>query len=137
MALRFEPILAEGIAQVSYFLCDESTGYAAVIDPRPDVEIYLEKARLYRVSITHIFETHIHADFMSGACELESRCKGSAKIFVSAEGDATYHFPHEPVKDGDTFEFGKIKLKAKHTPGHTPEHLFSYSIPREKSLGVL
>lgn len=139
MALRFEPILAEGIAQVSYFLCDESTGYAAVIDPRPDVEIYLEKARLYRVSITHIFETHIHADFMSGACELENRCKGSAKIFVSAEGDATYHFPHEPVKDGDTFEFGKIKLKAKHTPGHTPEHLsyFLFNSQGEKPWGII
>lgn len=123
MALRFEPILTEGIAQVSYFLCDESAGRAAVIDPRPDADIYLQKARQYGVTITHILETHIHADFMSGSRELESRCKGSAKIFVSVEGDATYDFAHEPVREGDEFEFGQVKIRAKHTPGHTPEHL--------------
>lgn len=123
MSLRLEPILTEGIAQVSYFVCDDSAGGAAVIDPRPDTDIYLQKAKHYGVVITHVFETHIHADFMSGACELIARCRGSAKLYVSCEGHATYNFEHEPVRDGDEFEFGKIKLKAKHTPGHTPEHL--------------
>ncbi len=123
MALRFEPILAEGIAQVSYFICDENAGCAAVIDPRPDADIYLQKARQYRVTITHVFETHIHADFMSGARELVSRCKGSAKIFVSVEENATYDFEHEPVREGDEFKFGQVKIRAMHTPGHTPEHV--------------
>ncbi len=123
MTLRFEPILTDGIAQVSYFICDDSAGCAAVIDPCPDVDVYFEKARHYGVTITHIFETHIHADFMSGSKELESRCKGSAKIFVSVEGDAKYNFEHEPIHDSDEFVFGEVKLTAKHTPGHTPEHL--------------
>ena len=139
MALRFEPILAEGIAQVSYFLCDESEGCAAVIDPRPDADIYLQKARQYGVTITHVFETHIHADFMSGARELVSRCNGSAKTFVSVEGDATYDFEHEPVRDGDEFEFGQIKIRAKHTPGHTPEHLsyLLYETYEEEPWGIM
>jgi len=123
MAIRLEPILAEGIAQVSYFICDDSTTCAAVIDPRPDADIYLEKARQYGVAITHVFETHIHADFMSGALELVARCQRSAKLYVSIEEDATYNFEHEPVRDGNEFEFGEIRLKARHTPGHTPEHL--------------
>ncbi|HEA31186.1 MAG TPA: MBL fold metallo-hydrolase [Leeuwenhoekiella sp.] len=123
MALRFEPILTEGIAQVSYFICDESAGCAAVIDPRLDADIYLQKARQYGVTITHVFETHIHADFMSGARELATRCKGSAKLYVSIEGDATYSFEYEPVREGDEFKFGQVKIRAKHTPGHTPEHL--------------
>lgn len=77
MTLRFEPILSEGVAQVSYFICDDSAGSAAVVDPRPDAGIYLEKARHYGVTITHVFETHIHADFMSGGRELVSRCQGA------------------------------------------------------------
>lgn len=123
MALRFEPILAEGIAQVSYFICDESAGRAAVIDPRPDAEIYIQKAQQYGVTITHIFETHIHADFMSGSRELASRCNGSGRIHLSIEGDPTYDFEYVPVREGDEFEFGQVKITAKHTPGHTPEHL--------------
>ena len=123
MALRFEPILAEGIAQVSYFICDENAGCAAVIDPRPDADIYLQKARQYRVTITHVFETHIHADFMSGARELVSRCKGSAKIFVSVEENATYDFEHEPVREGDEFKFGQVKIRAMHTPGLSLIHI--------------
>lgn len=123
MTLRFEPILSEGVAQVSYFICDDSAGSAAVVDPRPDAGIYLEKARHYGVTITHVFETHIHADFMSGGRELVSRCQGSAKLYVSVERNASYDFSHEPLKDGDEFTFGKIKITTKHTPGHTPEHL--------------
>ncbi|MDT7830544.1 rhodanese-like domain-containing protein [Pricia sp. S334] len=127
MALVLEPILAEGIAQVSYFIGDDSAGCAAVIDPRPDADIYLQKARHYGVTVTHVFETHIHADFMSGARELVARCAGSAKLYVSVEEDATYDFDHESIREGDEFEFGEVKLRAKHTPGHTPEHL-SYLI---------
>lgn len=139
MAFRFEPILAEGIAQVSYFICDESAGCAAVIDPRSDADIYLQKARQYGVTITHVLETHIHADFMSGARELEARCKGSAKIFVSVEGDATYDFAYEPVREGDEFEFGQVKMMAKHTPGHTPEHLsyLLYESHKEDPWGIV
>lgn len=121
--LIFEQFHTPGIAQLSYLIGDDAKGVAAVIDPRPDVDCYLEKAREFRVGITHVFETHIHADFMSGALELQ-RQLGTPKIFVSGEGGWThYGFPCEKVKDGDSFEFGQTLLTVRHTPGHTHEHI--------------
>ena len=122
MSLIFERVLTDGIAAISYLIGDDEEGTAAVIDPRPDVEIYLELARKNGVSITHIFETHIHADLVSGARELADRTR-TAKIYASREGGAEYGFECEPVKDGDEFVFGALILTARHTPGHTPEHL--------------
>ena len=101
---------------------DDADGVAAVFDPRPDVDCYLELAREKQVSITHIFETHIHADLVSGARELCARVE-SAKIFVSHEGGARYGFDHEQIKDGDTFKLGSVLITVRHTPGHTPEHV--------------
>jgi hydroxyacylglutathione hydrolase len=118
----FEQLLTEGISQLSYLIGDDSAGTAAVIDPRPDAEIYVELARKHGVTITHIFETHIHADFMSGARELADRL-GDAKICVSAEGGAEYGFEHTGVKNGDRFEFGTVVIQAAFTPSHTPEHM--------------
>ena len=123
MALRLQQILTEGIAQLSYLIGDDSSRTAAVIDPRPDVDVYLRLAREYGLSITHVFETHIHADFVSGIHELIDRLGGSAQAFVSAEGGAKYGFKHKSLHDGDSFEFGKTLLTARHTPGHTPEHM--------------
>lgn len=122
MALIFEQIQTEGIAELSYLLGDDGDGVAAVFDPTPDVEKYVEMAREKKVSITHIFETHIHADLMSGARELCDRVQ-SAKIFVSHEEDAHYGFDHEMISDGDQFTFGKTMVTVRHTPGHTPEHV--------------
>jgi hydroxyacylglutathione hydrolase len=122
MALIFECIQTAGIAELSYLVGDDSTGVAAIIDPRADVDCYLDLALAKQVSITHIFETHIHADLISGARELGARV-GSAKIFLSHEGGARYDFDHESVHDGDTFEFGSALITARHTPGHTPEHV--------------
>ena len=67
MSMIMERVQTEGIAELSYLIGDDSTGKAAVIDPRADVEVYLELARTRKLSITHIFETHIHADLVSGA----------------------------------------------------------------------
>ena len=122
MALVFERIQTEGIAELSYLLGDDGEGVAAVFDPTPDVEKYLELGREKKVSITHIFETHIHADLVSGARELCDRL-ASAKVYVSHEGGAQYEFDHEPVKDGDRFTFGQTLVVVRHTPGHTPEHV--------------
>ncbi|MGI9113670.1 MAG: MBL fold metallo-hydrolase [Chthoniobacterales bacterium] len=122
MSLVFETIQTEGLAEISYLVGDDEEGTAAVFDPRADVEIYLELARAKNVAITHIFETHIHADLVSGARELCSRVE-SARIYVSHEGGAKYGFEHEPVRDGDKFNFGSVVITARHTPGHTPEHL--------------
>ena len=70
MAMAFERVLTEGIAQLSYLIGDDRSATAAVIDPRPDCEIYLELAHKLGLGITHIFETHIHADFLSGVASL-------------------------------------------------------------------
>lgn len=123
MALRLEQILTEGIAQLSYLIGDDSSRTAAVIDPRLDVDVYLRLAREYGLSITHVFETHIHADYVSGIHELIDRLGGAPQAFVSAEGGAEYGFKHKSLHDGDSFEFGKTLLTARHTPGHTPEHM--------------
>lgn len=132
MSLVFERIQTEGIAELSYLIGDDSTGVAAIVDPTPDVDKYLTLAREHTVSITHIFETHIHADLMSGARELCARL-ASAKIFVSHEGGARYGFEGEAVNDGDRFEFGSLVVTAKHTPGHTPEHV-SFLLAEKKHI---
>ena len=130
MALVFERIETEGIAELSYLIGDDSDGVAAVFDPTRDVEKYLDLARRKSVSITHIFETHIHADFVSGARELCARVM-SAKIFVSHEGSARYGFEHEKLREGDQFTIGKTVVTVN-TPGHTPEHV-SYLIEKENT----
>jgi hydroxyacylglutathione hydrolase len=122
MSLIFKTIQTLGIAELSYLLGDDEELTGAVFDPRPDVEIYLEMARDEKLSITHSFETHIHADLVSGSRELCARLD-SAKVYVSEEGGAAYGFPHVGIKDGDTFTFGELLVRAKHTPGHTPEHM--------------
>lgn len=140
MTMRFEQVLAEGVAQLSYLVGDDAAGTAAVIDPRPDCEIYLELARRYGLAITHVFETHIHADFMSGARELVARLGGGAKLHASVEGGAEYGFAVEPVRDGDRFAFGAVVLAARFTPGHTPEHmayLLAEKDRQEQPWGVL
>ncbi len=122
MSLVFETIQTEGLAEISYLVGDDEEGIAAVFDPRADVEIYIDLARTKNVAITHIFETHIHADLVSGARELRSRL-ASARIYVSHEGGAQYGFENETVRDGNKFNFGSVVITARHTPGHTPEHI--------------
>lgn len=119
--LIFETIESGGIAAYSYFIGDALTGKAAVIDPRRDVEVYVELAKKHRLTITHVIETHIHADFVSGSRELADRT--GAAIFASVEGGAKYGFDIRPVHHGDELKVGGIVLKAIHTPGHTPEHM--------------
>ncbi|SDG48290.1 MBL fold metallo-hydrolase [Sulfitobacter delicatus] len=139
MTLRFEQILADGVAECSYLLGDDATHTCAVVDPRPDVGIYIETARRFGMAITHVFETHIHADFLSGARELVDRLGGQAKLYASTEGGAEYGFDHEAVRDGDEFTFGGMRMKARFTPGHTPEHMsyMLYDGDKDTPWGVL
>ena len=81
------------------------------------MEVYLEAARRFGLSITHVFETHIHADFMSGARELVDRLGGQAKLCLSVEGGAEYGFDHEAVRDGDEFTFGGAAHEGVLHPG--------------------
>jgi hydroxyacylglutathione hydrolase len=118
----FESVRTDGLAHLSYLIGDRSVGQAAVIDPRRDVEVYVELARKHGLTITHAVETHIHADFVSGSRELAART-GATKIYASVEGGAHYGFTHEPVHDGTRLDLGAVTLTAVHTPGHTPEHM--------------
>ena len=122
MSLVFKTIQTEGIAELSYLLGDDDEGVGAIFDPRADVEIYVEMAREAGLAITHIFETHIHADLVSGSRELCARLE-SAKIYSSGEGGVEYGFGPEKIKDDDRFTFGEVLVTARHTPGHTPEHM--------------
>src|SRR5260370_16496583 len=124
MSLVFKTVQTPGIAELSYLVGDDDEGVAVVFDPRPDCDIYIDMARENGVAVTHIFETHIHADLVSGSRELCTRLD-SAKIFASHEGGAKYDFDVEKLSDGDTFTFGEVLITPKHHPGHPPDH-FSY-----------
>src|SRR5881397_534335 len=97
MSLVFKTIQTEGIAELSYLVGDDDEGVAAVFDPRADCDVYIEASREAGVAITHIFETHIHADLVSGSRELCARLE-SAKIYASGEGGAEYGFEPEKIK---------------------------------------
>jgi glyoxylase-like metal-dependent hydrolase (beta-lactamase superfamily II)/rhodanese-related sulfurtransferase len=105
------------IAHSSYILAGSDA--CAVIDPQRDTDIYIKEARALGVEITHILQTHLHADFVSGHMDLAE--KTGARIFVAKSAKCT--FDHIPLSEGDTIEIENILLKVIETPGHTPEHL--------------
>jgi len=107
----------EKIAHSSYLLAGKDN--CAIIDPRRDIDIYLQAARTLGVNITHILQTHLHADFISGHMDLAR--KTGAKIFVAASAECA--FDHVPLKEGDEVELEDMLLTVWETPGHTPEHL--------------
>ena len=113
--MHIEQIYTGCLAQGAYYI--ESEGEAAIIDPLRETAPYLEKAMENGVKIKYIFETHFHADFVSGHVDLAK--KTGAKI-VFGPGAATEYDMHE-AQDGEIFELGDIKIKVLHTPGHTPE----------------
>ncbi len=121
--MYFEHIYERGLAQGSYFVGCQETREAIVIDPKRDIDTYLEISRRQKLKITHITETHIHADFLSGARELANIT--GANIFLSEEGgdEWEYQYPHIGLKDRDVIKVGNLKLEILHTPGHTPEHI--------------
>jgi len=119
----FQHVYDKSLAQASYFIGCQKAGVAAVIDPKRDVDTYLEIAKQNNMTITHIMETHIHADFLSGARELAALTGG--KLYLSDEGGEgwEYEFDHIGLKNGDTFMVGNLKMEVMHTPGHTPESI--------------
>lgn len=119
----FERIYDETLAQASFVIGDLNTKEAIVIDPKRDIDTYLEIAKTNNLNITKVAETHIHADFLSGSRELAAVT--GAGLFLSDEGgtDWQYEFPHTGLKDGSIITIGQVELKVMHTPGHTPESL--------------
>ena len=123
----FKRFYDDGLAQASYLIGCESTGEAVVVDPNRDIGQYVAAATADKLRITHVTETHIHADFVSGSRELADRA--DAKLLLSGEGgrDWQYAFAAQShaqlLNDGDSFTVGRVRIDVIHTPGHTPEHL--------------
>jgi glyoxylase-like metal-dependent hydrolase (beta-lactamase superfamily II)/rhodanese-related sulfurtransferase len=115
----FKQFYLSCLAHASYLIGDESTGTAAVVDPQRDIDQYIAFASEHALKIRHVFLTHLHADFVAGHLELRDRA--GATIYLGAAAKAGYAFT--PLRDGDTVEFGRIRLKALETPGHTPESI--------------
>jgi hydroxyacylglutathione hydrolase len=107
------------LAHASYLIGDEETRTAAVVDPQRDVDRYLAFAAEHGLQIKHVFLTHLHADFIAG--HLELRDQAGATIYLGAKAKAGYQFT--PLADGGVVEFGRVRLKALETPGHTPESI--------------
>src|SRR5271163_1960193 len=113
--MYFEQFYLTCLAHASYMI--GSDGEAAVIDPQRDVDIYLQAAEEQKLKIRHIFETHLHADFVSGHKELAART--GAKIYIGAKAEAG--FPHVALHDGFEVKMGAVRIRALETPGHTAE----------------
>jgi hydroxyacylglutathione hydrolase len=120
--LHIERVESKGIAQYSYVLI--SIGEAVVVDPRRDIDVYVAMLREKNLKLTAILETHIHADYASGARELAAATGAPMYLSAHDEGEHfAYAFEHRAMKDGDEVHAGDLRVVAYHTPGHTPEHL--------------
>jgi len=119
--MRIKQFETPGLAQYSYVV--SSKGEAIVIDPMRDFDRYTQYAAEQGVTIKYVTETHIHADFASGALALAEAV--GAELAVSSYDEEPYHYSmeHSTLRDGDAMRVGKLRMVALHTPGHTPEHL--------------
>lgn len=109
----------EKLGHASYLVGSSDVGEALLVDPRRDVDPYLEAASVRGVRIALALDTHGHNDYLSGLAEIAART--DAEVLASAHGEARY--PHRPVKDGEVVEVGEVLMEVLHTPGHTPEHV--------------
>jgi len=125
------------LSHASYMITDEKTKTTAVVDPQRDIDQYLADAKAGGYTIKHVFLTHFHADFIAGHIEL--RDKAGATIHLGRRAEA--EFACEKMKDGDTVEFGDVRLEIMETPGHTPEGIsilvYDLAKSRTEPLAVL
>jgi hydroxyacylglutathione hydrolase len=142
--MLFKRFYDENLAQASYMIVCEKSREAVIIDPNLDVAQYTRAAGAERARIAHVTETHIHADFVSGARALAEAT--GATLHLSAEGDKEWGYTEaalknaNPLRDGSEIDVGSVRLRAAHTPGHTPEHLtfFVSDLERgEEPVGAL
>ncbi len=113
--MKIEQLYTGCLAQGAYYI--ESDGEVAIIDPLRETEPYIQKAKENGVKIKYVFETHFHADFVSGHVDLAK--KTGAKIIYGPTAETEYET--HVAKDGEEFKLGKVTFKVLHTPGHTPE----------------
>jgi rhodanese-related sulfurtransferase/glyoxylase-like metal-dependent hydrolase (beta-lactamase superfamily II) len=107
------------LSHASYLIGDEESKTAVIVDPQRDIDQYLADAKLQRLNISHVVLTHFHADFVAGHLELKERV--GAAICLGSRAQAEYEFT--PLLDGQTIEFGKVRLGILETPGHSPESI--------------
>lgn len=125
--MLFRRFYDENLAQASYMIACEKTREAIVVDPNSDTAQYVRAAGADRVRIVHVTETHIHADFVSGARALADAA--GAVLHLSGEGNGEWVYTDDALRgatvlrDGSRIDAGRIRLRVSHTPGHTPEHL--------------
>jgi hydroxyacylglutathione hydrolase len=136
--MKFQRFEVPGLAHYSYVL--GAAGKAVVVDPKRDVDTYIEYARANDLKIAYILETHIHADYCSGAKELAEAT--GAELWLSGHDsgeDFVYQFSHHKFRDGEALELGEMRIVALHTPGHTPEHLsfLVYDTKRSATMPML
>lgn len=133
----FRRFYDDGLAQASFLIGCPGSGEAVVVDPNRNLETYLSAAAEEGLQIVAVTETHIHADYLSGAKELAERT--GARLYLSDEGgpDWRYAYRNAPnvrlLHDGESFDIGGVRLTAIHTPGHTPEHLTFLVTDRPRS----
>jgi hydroxyacylglutathione hydrolase len=114
----FRQIIHDDLGCASYLIGDHHAGVAAVVDPRFEIDVYLQHARYVGARIEHVLETHNHADHVSGHGRLAAATGATIHIHQLARPD----YPHEPFDDGWELELGSLRVRALHTPGHRPEH---------------
>src|SRR5688500_4619887 len=107
------------LAHASYLVGDESTKIAAVVDPQRDIDGYLAFAAEHGLRIAHVFLTHFHADFLAGHLELRDRAGATIYLGATARAEFAFH----PLHDHESVQFGRVRLTAPETPGHTPESI--------------
>ena len=121
--MRVTQYRIEGLGHLSTLIADDEAGVAAVIDPRRDVDIYLAAARAADLRISHVFETHLHNDYVSGGRDLAALTGAAHVIGAGAE----LRYEHQPARNDETIDVGSIRFRTLDTPGHTPEHV-SYAV---------
>jgi hydroxyacylglutathione hydrolase len=135
--MLFERFEVEGLSHYSYAIGCPRAARMAIVDPQRYVDRYLEFARRHGMTISHVLETHIHADYASGTRVLAERSGAEACVSGHDRGE-TYEttFAHRDLADGETLEIGGVRIRAVHTPGHTPEHLSYLVYERARSADV-
>lgn len=125
----FKQFYLNCLAHASYVVGDDQSRAAVVVDPQRDIEQYLAFAQEHDLRITHVFLTHLHADFLAGHLELRDRVGAAICLGAAAKPE----YPFVPLHDGDTIDVGRVRLQALETPGHTPESISLLVFDRDRS----
>jgi hydroxyacylglutathione hydrolase len=128
------PFVDEGLGNSSYLIGSEEAGLAAAIDPQRDIDRYVQTAEGLGLRLVYALDTHLHADFVSGARELAAQLG----LQIGASAEAQLAFDHRPLREGDALTLGELTIGVLATPGHTPEHIsFTVNQPKQTSPSVI